>query len=116
MTQSLAELVNLGLTEHEAQRIISRKSKADEKNTKAIETAEKRLPKAQAEVDYAASRVKDWQDKAAAAQAKVDRYVGIISGSGESVDDEADSPVEPDENVDDKVEDAPAKKTARTKK
>ncbi len=87
MSQTVQDLVNLGLTEHEAKRIVNRKNKADEKNAKSIETAEKRLPKAQEEVDYATSRIADWQVKAAVAQAKVDKYVGIISGNGESADD-----------------------------
>lgn len=87
MAQTVADLVNLGLTEHEAQRIVNRKTKADEKNAKSIETAEKRLPKAQEEVDYATGRIEDWTAKRDAAQAKVDKYKGIISGNGESADD-----------------------------
>lgn len=87
MSQTVEDLVNLGLTENEAKRIINRKTKAEEKNKSSIETAEKRLPKAQEELDHAADRVEHWQGKAAEAQAKVDKYVGIISGSGESVDD-----------------------------
>jgi hypothetical protein len=37
-----------------------------------VATAEKRLPKAQAELDHAADRVEHWQAKAEAAQKKVD--------------------------------------------
>lgn len=93
MAQSVAELMELGLSEIEAKRVIARKAKAEDKNKSSIETAEKRLPKAQADLDHAADRAAHWQTKAAEAQAKVDKYVGIISGNGEDagVDDEADA-------------------------
>lgn len=91
MAQTIEELMELGLSKAEAERVINRKAKAAEKDAGAKERAEARLPKAQAELDHAASRVEHWQAKAEAAQKKVDRYVAIVSGeSNEDVNDVED--------------------------
>ena len=80
MASTKEELMEAGLTEAEAERVINRRTKAAEKNEGAKARAEKALPKAQADLDHAVSRVEHWQGKAAEAQAKVDKYVGVISG------------------------------------
>lgn len=80
MAQTVEELVALGLSEAEAKRVINRKEKAAKKDTGAKERAEKALPKAQAELDHAVSRIEHWQAKAEVAQKKVDRNVAIVEG------------------------------------
>lgn len=90
MGQTVEQLMDAGLTKAEAERVINRKAKASKKSEGAKARAEKALPKAQAEVDHATERVEHWQGKAAAAQAKVDKYVAVISGESNEVpaDDE----------------------------
>jgi peptidoglycan hydrolase CwlO-like protein len=95
MAQTIEELMELGLSKAEAERVINRKAKAVAKSESSVATAEKRLPKAQAELDHAADRVEHWQAKAEAAQKKVDKYVGIIEGNGEDAGE--DDTVEADE-------------------
>lgn len=80
MSKTVEELVALGFTELEAKRAFARKAKAAEKSETTIATAEKRLPKAQADLDHAVDRAQHWQGVAEAAQTKVDKYVAIISG------------------------------------
>ncbi len=97
MAQTIADLVALGLTENEAKRIVNRKAKEAEKSASQIATAEKRLPKIQADLDHAADRAKHWTDRAAELQAKVDKYVAVISGeSTEDIGDEDEAPAEPE--------------------
>lgn len=94
MSQTVEELVALGLSEAEAKRVINRKEKAEAKSSSAIATAEKRLPKAQEQLDHAANRAEHWNAVAAKAQEKVDKYVAIISG--ESTDE---APAESDDDA-----------------
>lgn len=90
MAKTIEELMDAGLTEAEAKRVINRRTKATEKDEKQKALAEARLPKAQEQLDHAAERVEHWQKQAAAAQAKVDKYVAIISGeSDEDAPEEA---------------------------
>ena len=88
--QTVEDLVKLGLSEAEAQRVINRKAKAEAKSTGAKARAEKALPKAQAELDHAVERVEHWQAAAAKAQAKVDKYVAVVSGESTEVEESTD--------------------------
>lgn len=89
MAQSVEELVALGLSEAEAQRVIKRNTKAAEKSESAKARAERVLPKAQEQLDHAKARVDHWSGKAAELQAKVDKYNAVIAGeSTEEVDDD----------------------------
>jgi hypothetical protein len=80
MSQTVEELVALGLSEAEAKRVINRKAKAEEKATSSKALAEKRLPKAQEILDHANERAMLWAGRAAEARAKVEKYKAIISG------------------------------------
>lgn len=91
MAQTVEDLMAAGLTKAEAERVINRKAKAAEKSEGAKARAEKALPKAQAEVDHAVARVEHWQAKAATAQAKVDKYVGVIEGTSTELPADEDS-------------------------
>lgn len=84
MASTKEELMAAGMTENEALRVIARKAKAAKQSANAKERAEKALPKAQEDLDHAVARAEHWQGKAAEAQAKVDKYVGIISGDIEA--------------------------------
>lgn len=95
MAQSIEELVALGLSKAEAERVINRKVKAEQKSGSAKATAEKRLPKIQEDLDHAAGRVAHWQTKAAELQAKVDKYVAIISDTEPAKADDGAEPAEP---------------------
>lgn len=91
MAKTVEELMDAGLTKAEAERVINRQAKAAEKSESAKARAEKALPKAQADLDHAAARVEHWQGKAAAAQAKVDKYVAVISGESNEVPEDEES-------------------------
>lgn len=98
MAQTVEDLVELGLSEAEAKRVINRKAKAEEKASSSKALAEKRLPKAQAALDYANKRKEHWTGVADAAQAKVDKYNAVISGeSTEELPAEDDSDEAPGE-------------------
>lgn len=94
MASTVEELVEAGLTEAEAQRVINRRAKAEKKSAGAKERAERMLPKLQEQLDYETSRSEQWAEKAAATQAKIDKYVAIVSGESDEepdADDEADA-------------------------
>lgn len=95
MAQSVEELVALGLSKAEAERVVNRRVKAEAKSSTAIATAEKRLPKAQSDLDYATERRDHWQGVVEAAGAKVVKYTAIISGESVPVpaDDSAEAEV-----------------------
>jgi len=80
MASTVEELVAAGLTEAEAQRVVNRRAKAEKKSAGAKERAERMLPKLQEQLDYEVGRAKQWQEKADATQAKIDKYVAIVSG------------------------------------
>lgn len=84
MAQTVEYLVNLGLSEAEAKRVVNRQTKAETKTTSNIALAEKRLPKAQAELDHASARLAHWQGVVEAAGAKVVKYTTIIAGEDDN--------------------------------
>lgn len=89
MAQTVKELMDLGLSKAEAERVINRKAKWSEKRSVAVARAERLLPKAQEELDYAAGRVEMWAKKAEKANARVEKYIAIIDGtSNEDASDE----------------------------
>lgn len=94
MAQTVQDLVELGLSEAEAKRVINRKAKAEEKNAQAIALAEKRLPKAQADLDHASARQAHWAGVVEAAGTKVAKYTAIIAGEDEGTDVPEETEVE----------------------
>lgn len=83
MAQTVKELMELGLSEAEAERVLKRKAKENGKRAEAVARAERLLPKAQEELDYAAERVKMWAAKAEKANARVEKYIAIIDGTSD---------------------------------
>ena len=92
MAQTVEQLMEAGLTKAEAERVVKRRENAAKKSESQVALAEKRLPKAQEQADHAAARQAHWTEVAAKAQAKVDKYVAIISGESteEAPAEEAD--------------------------
>lgn len=94
MAQSIAELMELGLSKAEAERVINRRAKAEAESAKSKAVAEKRLPKIQADLDHAVERAKLWSGRVDELQAKLDKYNGILG-----VPNEVESADEPKAEV-----------------
>lgn len=80
MAKTVEELMELGLSQAEAERVVNRAAKAEAKSSSTIATAEKRLPTAQAKLDHASARRDHWQSVVEAEGAKVAKYTAIIAG------------------------------------
>ena len=97
MAQTVEDLMELGLSKAEAERVVNRKAKEAEKNAAAIATAEKRLPKAQADLDHATARQAHWAKAVEVAGSKVAKYTSIIAGEDVALPvEEETSEVEPE--------------------
>lgn len=112
MAQTIEDLIALGLSETEAKRVINRKAKEEEKSAQAIALAEKRLPKAQAELDHASARQAHWAAAVEVAGTKVAKYTAIIAGEDEGTEMPEES--EPELELD--IPKAPAKKASPRKR
>lgn len=90
MANTIEGLMELGLSKSEAERIVNRNAKAAEKQAAAVARAEKRLPKAQADLDHASARVAHWTKVMQEAGEKVARNTAIIAGEDVSEDTDED--------------------------
>lgn len=92
MAQTVADLVELGLSEAEAKRVINRKEKAEAKTATSIALAKKRLPKIEEDLAHAKARVEHWTEQAKVLEEKADKYHAVIDGtSTESGEEPAES-------------------------
>ena len=87
--QSVKELMALGLSEAEAERVINRNAKVAKQTASAKARAEKALPKLNDELEHALGRVAHWQAKADAVQAKIDKYSDVVRG--ETIEEPVDA-------------------------
>ncbi len=120
MAQTIEQLMELGLSKAEAERVINRNTKEAEKKAAAVERAEKRLPKAQAELDHASDRAAHWKAVAEKAGEKVAKYTAIIAGEDVELPIEESEPSEAQQLADAEaeapVEDKPAAKKSSSRK
>lgn len=115
MAQTVKDLMDLGLSETEAQRVVKRKEKEAAKSATTIALAEKRLPKAQADLDHATARQAHWAAVVEKAGSKVAKYAAIIAGEDVALPTEEETASE-DEDVTEVDVEAPAAKKATSRK
>lgn len=111
MSDSIKSLMDLGLSEIEAQRVLARKAKAEATAAAAVARAEKRLPKILQDLGHASNRADHWATIRDGLQEKADAVRAIIDGTTtevEAAEEVAEAPAE--------VAEAPAKKTRTTRR
>lgn len=80
MTNSIQDLMNMGLSEAEAKRVINRNAKEMAAKEATLARANKRLPKLEAELAHATNRAEHWAGIKDELEAKVAEVSAVIDG------------------------------------